>query len=399
MTSSRSWRSAREFRGPRGQRGLSLLELMIAATLGLVVLAGVSQIFVSTNAASRTQAAIVTLQENGRFASERLKPIGRLAGRMAGCVVPPTAPTATSPGNVRFHLDIPADEPLQMLFDPTLPIVAWEFVGTGVGDTYALAAPAAGSGVPGDWVTFRVGGLPPQIASRSIEGSDVVVMKRARAIPNLTACTGNLASDDAITMCDETGTATLSGILRKSIVLVTDCTGYDIFQNTAGTDGDADGALTLERSASAADMEPGNVAGNWFSSYGNTMQVLAVDNIAYYVGVNAGGEPALYELNMGGGADAEPVELIEGVESMQVMLGELDLATNQVVYREPQDVTDARLVMSARVALLMRADGPDALRDTETYGLAGVTIDPVDDTRVRRVFEVTMNMRNNGALL
>ncbi|MEM9304615.1 MAG: prepilin-type N-terminal cleavage/methylation domain-containing protein, partial [Pseudomonadota bacterium] len=63
------------------QAGLSLLEILVALSLGLLVLAGVSQVFVASNISSQTQESLALLQENGRFVVERLKPIGRLANR------------------------------------------------------------------------------------------------------------------------------------------------------------------------------------------------------------------------------------------------------------------------------------------------------------------------------
>ena len=62
------------------QTGLSLVELMVSMTLGLIVLSGVLIVFVNTSTA-RNEVERTTRQiENGRYASELLTEDLRLAG-------------------------------------------------------------------------------------------------------------------------------------------------------------------------------------------------------------------------------------------------------------------------------------------------------------------------------
>ncbi len=68
----------------RAPRGFSLIELMIAITLGLLLLLGVVQIFDSTRQANRTNDAMGQLQENGRLALSLLSRDIRMAGNI-GC--------------------------------------------------------------------------------------------------------------------------------------------------------------------------------------------------------------------------------------------------------------------------------------------------------------------------
>src|SRR5690554_6300764 len=66
------------------QAGLSLIELMIAVLLGLLLIAGVINIFLGTQQTNRTQEALARVQETGRFAVEILSRQAREAG-MNGC--------------------------------------------------------------------------------------------------------------------------------------------------------------------------------------------------------------------------------------------------------------------------------------------------------------------------
>src|SRR2546425_5807797 len=64
----------------RRQTGLSLIELMVSMTLGLVVLSGVLVVFANTSS-SRNEIERTSRQiENGRYASELLTEDLRLAG-------------------------------------------------------------------------------------------------------------------------------------------------------------------------------------------------------------------------------------------------------------------------------------------------------------------------------
>jgi type IV pilus assembly protein PilW len=62
----------RENMSPCQQKGMTLIEIMIALLLGVFLLAGVIQIFISSRETYRVQEALSRLQENGRFAMDFL---------------------------------------------------------------------------------------------------------------------------------------------------------------------------------------------------------------------------------------------------------------------------------------------------------------------------------------
>jgi prepilin-type N-terminal cleavage/methylation domain-containing protein len=65
--------------------GFTLVELMVAVTIGLIILAAVSQIFVTSRLSYKLEENLARVQENGRFAMEFLSRDLRMAG-YAGCV-------------------------------------------------------------------------------------------------------------------------------------------------------------------------------------------------------------------------------------------------------------------------------------------------------------------------
>ena len=62
------------------QAGISLVELMVSITLGLMILSGVLVVFVNTSAARNEVEKTSRQIENGRYASEVLSEDLRLAG-------------------------------------------------------------------------------------------------------------------------------------------------------------------------------------------------------------------------------------------------------------------------------------------------------------------------------
>ena len=64
------------------QAGLSLVELMIAMVIGLLLMLGVIQVFIASQAASRLSEGVARVQENGRFALDFLERDVRMAGHM-----------------------------------------------------------------------------------------------------------------------------------------------------------------------------------------------------------------------------------------------------------------------------------------------------------------------------
>ena len=74
------------------QRGLSLIELMIALVLGLIVVAAVFNVYAGTSKSQRFTAGLQSLQENGRFGLAALQRGLRLAGFSEGLEPVPFAP-------------------------------------------------------------------------------------------------------------------------------------------------------------------------------------------------------------------------------------------------------------------------------------------------------------------
>jgi type IV pilus assembly protein PilW len=75
-----------------GQRGLSLIELMISITIGLVILASLAGVLSANSGQSRTNDRTAELMTNGRYALNLLKQELRVAGFRGMTAAEPSAP-------------------------------------------------------------------------------------------------------------------------------------------------------------------------------------------------------------------------------------------------------------------------------------------------------------------
>jgi len=66
------------------QAGVTLVEIMIAITVGLILSAGLIQIFTSSKQAYKMQDSLGLLQENGRFALNTLTRAAHMADHWGG---------------------------------------------------------------------------------------------------------------------------------------------------------------------------------------------------------------------------------------------------------------------------------------------------------------------------
>jgi len=88
MGAENNMRSNRPRPSGQGQRGFSIIELMVAATIAIMLLAGAAGLFVSNKRIYREQEESAILQENGRFAIQVLYESLRMAN-FRGCSIYP----------------------------------------------------------------------------------------------------------------------------------------------------------------------------------------------------------------------------------------------------------------------------------------------------------------------
>ncbi|MGC9456384.1 MAG: PilW family protein [Halothiobacillaceae bacterium] len=335
------------------QSGLTLIELMIALVLGLIIVAGVIQLFLSSKQAYRLQESMSRVQETGRYALEVMSRDIRQAGYKGGC-------GRDVPVNIILDETDSSYEPLAL--DLNQPIVGWD-------------------GEAGD--------ISGQL-SDYVPGTDVVIVKHAATDANVSASGNTPANAANINLTGE------SGIPKGTIIVVGDAQACDLFQNASNAN-----ANNLNRGA-PGNHKPGNKkAGdvNFSKSYSGDLHIRSFASTAYYIGTRDDGSRALYRLaySMGTASDdLNPQVLAPNVLDMQLFYG-IDTNGNFRIdeYEEADNVTDWNAVRSVRIALLTVGTDDQVLDKPAKIAFSGGTFSaPSDDRRLYQAFTTTIAIRN-----
>ncbi|MCA1805455.1 MAG: PilW family protein [Xanthomonadaceae bacterium] len=368
------------------QQGFSLVELMVAMVLGLILSAGIIQLFVGSKQTYRFHDSMSRVQENARFAIDALNYDIRMAGDM-GC--------SAYVQNINNTLDGPP-----AAFNPGAGVQGWEALGTGASATFNLPAYNAAlldASTHGDWTTS--GGALLDGGTWSVPGSDIVRIWRG---------SGNLATINSIlpgasqTVLNVTPNANIS---NNDILLLTDCQSSDWVQacNVQATSNGASINGTL-----SAGCTPGNdVTAPLLTQAGG--QLVKLESFIYYVGKrnnDANSPPGLFRRPLGVGvgvgvgnsaAAGTPEEVVEGVESMQVLYGRDTNGDRQAdQYVTADNVVDWSTVISVQIALLMVAsESSDDISGLVNYAVGSTTATPAaNDRRLRQVYNTSVTLRN-----
>ncbi len=344
--------SHRQIKQKSGQKeqGLTLVEMMVALTIGMVLLGGVITILSASQQTYRVNEALARVQENARYAFQLLARDIRMAGYM-GCVGDGVEVFNALNDNSDFLWRL--HQPLEG-FEAT-SAAAW---------TPSLPSPAG-------MIPSALGGCDI-IVVRGVDGGDARVLSHPSSMPPGSA-------DLTVT--------TSSGLSNDDIVLVTDCLAAAIFQIT-----------NISTSAGQSKIEhdidigtPGNSAAALGNEYTGG-EIVRVTTRAYFIRTNPRGIPALYWRRGTGAAE----ELIEGVEDMQIQYGEdLDGDRSADVYRTADQIADWEAVVSVRINLLVQSVEDGITSQPQTYTFNGTTVTPTD-RRLRQAFFTVISLRNRA---
>lgn len=356
------------------QLGVTLVELMVAMLLGLVLVAGIIQIFTGNRATYEFTDSLGRIQENARFTLDHIAHDARMAG-FKGCL----ADVA-----VFNNLNVPS--PFRDDIEDGLR--GYDADGTGAGETYAATAKdPAPSGTLTDWTPA----LPPELNNLVIPGSDVLIV-RSISGPSQTMLAP--FSNAAGVLVPNT-----HDYLAGEILVATDCQKASIFQLTTITPA---GALDLLGHNANVAYTPGNAATLWGpdQSYGLGGEVARLETHAFYIGRGSNNRPSLFQLRLqwqnATTSGFVPEELVAGIDTMQLRYGlDTDNSGAPNSWVSGDLVGDWTDVLSTEITLLARADDEYGTEtDTVTYTLIDTQFNPVDDRRLRQVFSTSVGLRN-----
>ena len=339
-------------------QGFSLVELMVALTIGLIILSSVSMLFVSSKKTYTTQDRLARLQENARFAMQFIIKDLRLTGYY-GCVDEINADSVSNTLNSSTSFAYNAQIPLEGL-----------------------------NSAAGTWYPSGSATLPSGIAS----GTDAIAIRMGDASSSVYIDT-EMPNSSA-----ELKVNSVTGFNTGDIIMVSDCTSTDIMQITQVQTS----SVKLQHNPGGG-SSPGNSTQKLSKAYspsGNGTRVMKFMTRQYFIATGASGNPALWRQDN----TATPVELVDGIESLQVLYGK-DTDSDRIpnLYLQAgaaglQSAADWSSVVSVRIGILARTvNDKDTDIDSGTYDVDGDSANDFTasgDHNKRRIFQAAVQLRN-----
>lgn len=349
---------------PKRYHGLSIVELLVALAISSFLMLGISTIYLDSQKTDKLGAALSRIQETGRFALNYIAKDVRMAGYQ-GCMDPET-----------LEVNIIANNA------PTGNLFLTALRGYEVEDT--------------TWANGEEFD-DTDIESDALVGSDVIAIQKATVAD--TELSGNMTASNANIQI----ASNPMNFQQNDIVIIADCENADMFRITNNP---SSGATTLAHANSV------NSDNRLSALYDENASIMFFQSIVYFVKdtgrTNAQGLAinALYRQtdNLGLATSFLIEELVEGVDSMQILYGER-LASNNIHFVPADEVSDMSQVESIKLGLLVSSvESVQDANDNLSYELPGETISPVGtagatvthaiDRRIRRDFSATINLRN-----
>lgn len=349
------------------QFGLSLVELMISITLGLILMAGVIQVFLSSKTVFTTQQGMSRIQETGRLAIDFIGRDLRMSSYY-GCVntIDPAETNSFKITNTLTGLT-----GLHMGFEHGL-----------IGYTVSLSGSTVTSTLPN--------GVEADLGTNfDIQApSDILVIRGSneRGIP--IPSTNPSTATTAMGYTPETSLTggCVEGFCNGGIAVITNCQQGRFFKISA-TPVISSNLITLTHadtwptsvSASAPTLPDIYTAGN----------ILPVHTIVYFVAKASGNTiPSLWQQTDG----QTPIEILQGVENLSLRYR---ASTPSATYQAAASVTNWDAITSVQVEILVRGLEQRSLDDVQPYTFAGATVTPTDRI-IRKVFKATFSIRSRS---
>jgi type IV pilus assembly protein PilW len=369
----------------RVQIGLTLIELMISITIGLVVVGAVTYVYVGSKGAYRGNESLARIQEAGRFALDSIARDIRRAGAL-GC----GSTTSITPG-----------QPVAIFVAPPLTLVV------GPANSIQGFAPTAYNPLPVP--TAQQPAWTPPTGAPAYWGGDVLQLQIASGAPARVTATPDTTAG-TITIADNGASA--GNFKQGDYALLANCSAATVLQitgNGTATPATAPAALGFAGSGGVVPAITASGAGAGVFSPVTYPTLQHFDQVTYYVGKVpnststqfTNGLSALYRYSASSG---QAEELVENIEDMDVVFGvDTSGATPPTAgtFAHASGVTDWTKVISVRVSVVAVGDQLGAAPSGQVLLFRGPDPNPTPaaspaapDTRLRQVFVASAALRD-----
>ena len=349
--------------------GFSLIELMVAMTIGLVLLGAVSSIYIAQSGMSKSAVAQASIQNAENAIAALVTPTIRSTG-FNGC---------SNFTRSLSNLNVGGPPPLGNLSTSGAFLAGYDANGTaGTGSALTITQNNASNGASASGWTPS---LDTTLVGSISTGSDVLVLLGAAPLSSTVGVTAIPTAGSTLTVQDATG------LTVGQLGMVSDCLKASIFQitNIAGN--------TLTHSAAAG--VAANAADSLGVNYPPASQFIPLQQTAFFVGQGQGNQSTLMRATYASGAWTI-APLVPGVDSMQVLYG---TGTGGIVtqYVSANAVVDWTAVYTVRLGFLIQGQTGSAANTSTAsrqFQVLGTTITVPSDGRLRHVYEMNINLRN-----
>jgi type IV pilus assembly protein PilW len=359
-----------------------MVELMIATTLALIVMSAVVSVFVGSRAAYQATSAVASVADGGRFALNFIQESVRGAGFLA-----------CNHATISTNLNLVNTTTSLLAYDFRYGVGGYAATGSGPTSTFTIAATPTADSSAGDWTPV----LDPAFNSavnQQVKGSDILVIRSSVTRSPPAYLTADIPLG-ATTFQVNSGSTLQAG----QLAVISDCTKSATFQISS-----AGGGSPASISFGGSVGPPGNMAGATLPvGFAAGALVSPVTTTVYYIGVGADGDSALKRMEfvngvVNGAAIFTDEELVPEVENMQVLYG-IDTNGTQTpsAYVTADLVPDFGAVMSVKVAVLAASPASLAAPPAAAlpaFNLLGTLVTAPRDTRIRKVFDMTITVRS-----
>ena len=346
------------------QAGFSLVEILISLVISAFILSGTIQLYVSGLSSLQVGEGISTLQNDARLALMLLEEDMRLVSYQ-GCSDPYSNVISTSANTLHAN-----SSSISNLLENGLQ--AYEVDNS----NWAVGTPLAASGI------------------NAIVGSDVVTVMFAAATATplsepMTTANGMISIAD-----------NPNGISVGDLLMISSCNSATLFR---ATDVTATNPVKIKHEQVAGDG--GNSRASFNTVFDSTSTVHQFVQNTYFVGDNIRGMRALHRMDR----DGNIVEMVEGVENMQILYGQRDASgtesnlNDDLVRYVAADDANLKIEEVDRILLSLLISTPSEIsgvNNPSTFDLLGEAIAPGDnEEKMRKVFRHVIHLRNRKPYL
>lgn len=318
-------------------KGVTLIELMISMTLGLVTLGAIGWIYLGTSQAYRTQDAVARLQEGARYAFEVISNDLRMAGAL-GC-------SHTTSVNV----------------------------------------------IPSYQTTWYANVIELPLFAAEQNGSGVTTLSDALRILH-----ADVSREYIVTGHDGTGTFTLAAhdIAPNALLVATDCDHVAVFQASSASTPTVGHAVNLGTAGNVKTYTPGSrIYRLSASTYYVANNPAGVPSL-YRAGPTGAEElvEGVQDLQVTFGLDTDADGQVNATDPDAPYLTSAQVATATVTGATTLEERWAHVV-SVRISLLMQTAENNVVPEAQTYTYNGSAV-TATDRRLHKVFTHVVKMRN-----